>query len=248
MEAVILCGGKGMRMKSDSDKLPKPLLDINGKPIIWHIMNIYSKYGIKDFILPLGYKGNLFKEYFNNYKTNQMDYKLSLKGNKIEFLDALENDWKITFVDTGIETQTAARVKKIEKFITGDKFFLTYGDGISNINIDKLLQYHNKRGRLATATGVNYQSSYGIFAIENGIATDFCEKPILDLTINGGYFVLNKQIFSYLSEENIETLEVALLKKLSEINEVSVYKHDGYWIGIDTYKDLLNARNTNQKL
>lgn len=243
MEAVILCGGKGMRINRGAGNVPKPLSDINGKPIIWHIMNRFSQYGIRDFILPLGYKGDEIREYFNKYYINHLDYKLSMGDNHIEFLDEFENNWNITFVDTGLDTQTGTRINMIEKYITGNSFFVTYGDGIGDIRIDKLLEYHKQMDRFATVTGVYYQSHYGILTVKGGVATAFKEKPLLNLIINAGFFVFDKSVFQYLTDDKRSSLESTLLKKLTAIDELAVYKHDGYWVGIDTYKDLLNARH-----
>ncbi len=243
MTAVILCGGKGMRMGKDEGIVPKTLLDINGHPIIWHIMNHFSQYGVRDFILPLGYKGEEIKKYFNDYYTNHLNYKLSLSDNHIEFLDEFAQNWNITFADTGIETHTAARLKMVEKYVTDDTFFLTYGDGLGDVHIGKLLEYHKQMDRLGTVTGVDYRSQYGILTVKNGVATAFKEKPLLNLIVNAGFFVLSKSVFQYLTDDAKASLETTLLKKLTAIDELSVYKHDGYWISIDTYKDLLNAQH-----
>lgn len=248
MEAVILCGGKGMRMNKGAASVPKPLSNINGKPIIWHIMNLFSRYGVRDFILPLGYKGDEIRKYFNDYYVNHMDYKLSLGDNRIEFLNELEHNWNITFVETGVDTQTAARLKIIEKYITGDTFFVTYGDGLGDIRIDKLLQYHKQMDRLATVTGVDYRSQYGILTVRSGVATAFKEKPLLNLIVNAGFFAFNKSVFQYVSDDKRASIESTLLKKLTAIDELAVYKHDGYWVGIDTYKDLLNAQHNFHKI
>lgn len=244
MEAVILCGGKSTRMSKGAGNLPKSLLDINGKPIIWHIMNLFSRYGVRDFILPLGHNGEHLRKYFNDYYINNMNYKLSLGDNRIEFFDEFEHNWNITFVDTGLDTQTAARLKMIEKHITGDAFFVTYGDGLGDIRIDKLLEYHKQMDRLGTVTGVDYRSQYGILTVKSGVATAFKEKPYLNLIVNAGFFVFNKSVFQYLSDDKRASIENTLLKKLTAIDELSVFKHDGYWVGIDTYKDLLNAQHS----
>lgn len=177
-----------------------------------------------------------------------MDYKLSLGNNQIEFLNEFEHNWNITFVDTGVETQTAARIKMIEKYITGDTFLVTYGDGVGDINISKLLKYHAQMDRLATVTGVDYRSHYGILSVKDGVATSFKEKPLLNLIVNAGFFVFNKSVFQYLSDDKRASLESTLLKKLTAIDELSVYKHEGYWIGIDTYKDLLTAQHNLHRL
>lgn len=241
MEAVIFCGGKGTRIKSYS-AIPKTLLEVNDKPIICHIMELFSQYGINDFILPLGYKGDRIKEYFNSYHINQSNYKLSLADNRIEYSDELKHQWNITFVDTGRETQTGARLKMVEKYITGNQFFVTYGDGMADVNIHHLLAYHNKMKRIATVTGVDYKSDYGIITVKEGVATAFREKPTLSLIINGGFFVFNKSVFQFLSDDPNSRLETSVMKKLTRIDELAVYKHNGFWISIDTYKDLMNAR------
>ena len=246
MEAVILCGGKGLRMNRFA-ALPKTLADIDGKPVIWHIMNLFSRFGVCDFILPLGYKGRLIKEYFNDYHINHSDYNLSLGDNRIEFLNELRQDWNITFVETGTDTETGLRLKMVEKYIKGDTFFVTYGDGIADIDIGKLLEYHRKMDRMATITGVEYRSHYGILTVKNGAATTFREKPLLNLIINGGFMVMNRIALSYLNDKKNAALESTLLKKLAALDELAVYKHDGYWIGIDTYKDLLSAQSNFRK-
>ncbi len=248
MQAVILCGGKGLRMNRLAASQPKPMSELNGKPIIWHIMNHFSKYGVRDFILPLGYKGEMIRDYFNHYYTNQLDYKLSLSDNRVEYLDEFSNDWTITFVDTGVETQTGGRVKMIEKYITEENFFVTYGDGLGNIDIDALLAHHISMDRLATVTGVDYRSQYGVLTVKNGAATAFKEKPLLSLIINAGFFVFNRAAFQYLTDDKRASLETTLLKKLTAIDELSVYKHEGYWIGIDTYKDLMTAQQNFHRL
>lgn len=246
MEAVILCGGKGIRMNKAS--IPKPLSDLNGKPIIWHIMNLMSRYGVRDFILPLGYKGEMIRDYFNKYYINRKDYKLSLGDNRVQFYDEFENNWNITFADTGLETQTGARIKMVEKYVTQEPFLVTYGDGVGDIRIDKLLEYHAKMDRMATVTGVDYKSNYGILTVKSGVATAFREKPVLNLIVNAGFFAFSKAVFQYLSDDPHCSLETTLLKKLTAIDELAVYKHDGYWIGIDTHKDLLSAQHNYHRL
>ncbi len=248
MQAVILCGGKGLRMNRIAATQPKPLADLNGKPILWHIMNHFSKYGVRDFILPLGYKGDLIRDYFNNYNSNQLDYRLSLSDNHVEYLNEFPCDWNITFVDTGVETQTGGRIKMIEKYITEDNFFVTYGDGLGNIDISALLEHHISMDRLATVTGVDYRSQYGVLSVKNGTATSFKEKPLLSLIINAGFFVFSKAALQYLTNDKRASLETSLIKKLTAIDELSVYKHDGFWIGIDTYKDLMTAQQNFSRL
>ncbi|MCG8483479.1 MAG: glucose-1-phosphate cytidylyltransferase [Clostridia bacterium] len=241
MDVIILCGGKGLRMSHVTSSIPKPLAIVKGKPIIWHIMKHYSNYGYNDFLLPLGYKGNVIKDYFHNYNIYHSNYKYNLGIEKIDYVEKPKEDWNITFVDTGEDTMTGARVKKLEKYIKTDPFLLTYGDGISDINIDALIDYHHRKGKLATVTGIAYKSNYGILTVKDGIATSFKEKPLLDHIVNGGFFVCSKQILSYLSEDKNCVLEETLLKELGSIGELAVYEHKGYWIGIDTNKDIENA-------
>lgn len=228
-------------MSQITSTIPKPLAMIQGKPIIWHIMKHYSSYGYNNFLLPLGYKGNAIKQYFNNYIIENSNYRLNLSRETIEYIENAGEDWNITFEDTGEDTMTGARVKKLEKYIKEDQFLLTYGDGIADVNIADLVQYHKKMGKLATVTGVDYNSNYGILEVENGIAKGFKEKPKLNYIINGGFFVCDKKVFSYLSEEEDCILEETLLKRLADEQELAVYKHNGYWIGIDTYKDIEKA-------
>ncbi len=239
MKVVILCGGKGTRMKEETEYRPKPLVDICGKPIIWHIMKIYSHYGIKDFILCLGYKGDMIKQYFNeiNWRNNDYTIHLQNESSNIEYHTNENEKWNITMVDTGIETLTAGRLKKIKKYLDEDEFLMTYGDGLSDVNITELIKYYKQKGKIATITGVNPKSSFGIIEIENGIAKSFAEKPKLNGIINGGFMVLNKKIFDYIPEEDCMFVQEPL-KNIAKDGELAVYKHDGFWTAIDTFKDV----------
>lgn len=241
MDTIILCGGKGLRMSAVTSTLPKPLIKIKKRPIIWHIMKHYSRYGHNQFLLPLGYKGSAIKEYFHKYNLFNSDYVLNLKNETVKYVQKCNENWDITFVETGENTMTGARVKKLEKHIKSDEFLLTYGDGIADVDINALINFHHEKGKMVTVTGIDYKSDYGILSVKEGVATSFEEKPKLDLIINGGFFVCNKQIFSLLSEEENCVLEDTLLTKLAKEKELAVYKHNGYWIGIDTYKDIERA-------
>lgn len=243
MKVVILCGGKGSRLASPTDQKPKPLAMVNGKPIIFHIIKIYMKYGFNDFILPLGFGGEKIKEYFWNYEWKNKDFIKDSANDTIKFLDKPES-WKITFVDTGLDTMTGGRIKKIQKYIDEDVFMLTYGDGISDINIKDLLNYHYSKGKIATVTGIERKSQYGILNVENGIAKSFEEKSKLDGIINGGFFVLNNKVFDYIEDSDECIFEEKPLRDLAKQSELSVYLHKGYWIAIDTFKDLMNANKT----
>jgi glucose-1-phosphate cytidylyltransferase len=241
MQVVILCGGKGMRMRGLTENLPKALADVNGKPILWHIMKHYSEYGHQDFILPLGYKGEQIKDYFVNLAWKKNDLKIDLEKNQYDILEKTE-PWKITCIDTGIDTMTGARIKQLEEFIQDDIFLLTYGDGLSDIDLDALIAFHKEKGKTVTLTGIQKNNQYGVLDIKDGIATSFTEKPILDNLINGGFFVCNKEFFHYLSAQPDCVLEEEPLRKLINKRELAVYLHEGTWISIDTPKDLEDAR------
>ncbi len=240
MKVVILCGGKGLRMNGVSGGIPKALVRVNDKPIIWHIMKLYSHYGHHDFILPLGYRGEQIKEYFMDQTWKDNDFILHLGKNKYDLLEKRIN-WRVTFADTGLETMTGARIKQIEKFINEDTFLLTYGDGLANVDMNALLQFHKEKGKIVTITGVKIRSQYGHLSVKDGIATEFEEKQKLDTIINGGFFVCNKDFFRYLSEDTSCVLEEEPLRNIVKEGELAVFEYDGFWIGVDTPKDLKEA-------
>lgn len=214
MKVAILCGGKGTRM--GKKELPKPLFLIGDKPILWHIMSIYASYGFKDFILCLGYHGNKIRDYFSAVK-----------------------NWKIKFVDTGLDTNTGGRIKKIKGYIKEDCFLATYGDGLADINIGKLVKFHNSHKNIATITAVKPYSPFGIVGIDThtNSVTHFEEKPILDHWINGGFFVFSKKVFDYIQDNAV--LERDTFEKLIKDKNLNAYKHNGFWECMDTYKDNL---------
>ncbi len=227
-----------MRMREVTEHIPKPLAIVGGKPILWQIMKIYSKYGCNDFILPLGYKGEKIKEYFMNYDWLQNDFILdfSCNENKIYLLKKTEK-WRITFIDTGVDTMTGGRIKRIQPFIEDDTFLLTYGDGLCDVNIGELLKYHQKMGVIATLTGIQKKSQYGVLKARDGLATSFAEKTELEGLINGGFFVFNTAVFDYLSDDQC-VLEKEPLAKLASEGQLAVYEHKGFWQAVDTSKDL----------
>ncbi len=239
MKVVILCGGKGQRMGTAAEELPKPMLPINNKPIIIHIMNQYIKYGFNDFLLPLGYKGSRIKQYFKDYEWINCDFKKTIGQEQLEILQK-QNEFHVTLVDTGISTMTGSRIKQLERFID-DTFMVTYGDGISDINIKKLLEFHKKSGKIATVTGIVQKSQYGILTVKDELVTAFTEKQSVDGIINGGFFVFNKEIFNYLSDDRSCILEGTPLQSLVTDQQLSVYMHKGFWKSIDTQKDLEEA-------
>lgn len=240
MKTVILCGGKGRRLDKEAEFKPKPLVNIGNKPILWHIMKIYSHQGFKDFILCLGYKGEFIKEYFLNFGEKSNDFLLDLSSgettifNRHGFLDA-----RIYFIDTGLESMTGARIARIKKYIGKDEdFFLTYGDGVADIDLKKLYDYHKKMGRIATITSVNPVYWFGLVELENGIVRKFDEKPDMKDLINGGFMVFNRKVFDYLSEEGDCVLEQEPLRRLTQDNQLAAYQHKGFWKSMDNQKDV----------
>jgi glucose-1-phosphate cytidylyltransferase len=240
MKVVILCGGLGTRLKEETEFRPKPMVYIGGKPILWHVMKIYAIHGFNDFVLALGYKGEMIKDYFHHYELMNSDMTIEL-GKPETFVTHQKHSevgWRITLADTGQDTLKGARLKKIEKYIDGDEFMVTYGDGVGNINIPALLKFHRSHGKTATATGVMPTSQFGRLSIQKNSTAAFIEKPRLDSFVNGGFFVFNKSIFKYLRDDNICDLEKGTLEKLSHKGEVKVYKHNGFWACMDNIRDM----------
>lgn len=248
MKVVILCGGKGTRLKERTEFMPKPLVEIGGKPILWHIMKIYSHYGFNDFVLCLGYKGEEIKRYFREYETIKGDFTLNLGSGDIKKDNGNNEKWNITFAETGPETNTGGRIKKIEKYIGNDNFFCTYGDGLANINLKDLADYHKSKGKIATMTCVSPATQFGIVDTDSeSIITKYRQKPVLNWKVNGGFFVFNKKIFDYLDENS--ALEEEPFEKLIKDKQMCVYSFNGFWDCMDTYKDnvVLNDLWKNNK-
>ena len=238
MKVVILCGGKGTRMREETEYRPKPLVEIGGKPILWHIMKSYSSYGFKDFILCVGYKGEMIKQYFMDMYWRNNDFTIHFNSDrKIEYHTKEDENWNITIINTGIETMTGGRLKQVEKYIDDKEFMFTYGDGLSNVNILELLEFHRKKGKIGTLTGVNPTSTFGVMEAKDGIVNSFKEKPILNDRINGGFMVFNKDIFKYLGSEDC-FFEQEPIKNLAKDKQLAVYEHNGFWTAIDTFKDV----------
>ncbi|MBD3164417.1 NTP transferase domain-containing protein [Candidatus Woesearchaeota archaeon] len=216
MKVVILCGGKGTRLKELTEELPKPLVEIGDKPIIWHIMKTYSHYGYKDFILCLGYKGHMIRDYFNRNEEN----------------------WNIEFIDTGKESNKGQRIKAIENYIEEENFFVAYGDDVADINIKELLQYHVRKNKIVTLTAVNPVSQFGIIELNSrNEIIEFKEKPKLDHCINGGFFIFNRKIFNFIKKGY--DLEKQTFEDLVKINQICAYKHKGFWKCMNTFKDTM---------
>lgn len=241
MKAVILCGGRGTRIRDVSEILPKPMLPIGSKPILWHIMKLYSHYGINDFILCLGYKGWKIKEFFMFYKTMLSDFTVTLDDNNMEFHNEPEEmHWRVTLLETGDTAQTGARVYKARRHLENEEnFCLTYGDGVSNINITDLLKFHQQSGTVGTVTGVRPLGRFGEIEIDNNLAVEFNEKPNVSTGwVNGGYMVFNTDnIWQYFRDGNDLTLETGPIPKLVERQQLSVFTHDGFWQCMDTVRE-----------
>jgi glucose-1-phosphate cytidylyltransferase len=244
MEIIILCGGKGSRLSEETITKPKPMVEIGGKPILWHIMNTYSQYGFNKFILALGYKGSYIKDYFYRERISQSDFTIKMEPNSTPiFHNNLKNDWEITFIDTGEDTLKGARLKKLEKYIHSDNFMVTYGDGVSDVDISKLVEFHKKNNRIGTLTAVHPPSRFGELDLDGSNVLSFEEKPQMATGyINGGYFVFKKEILNYLTNDENCDLEFGALQELAKINELNAFIHTGFWQCMDNVRerDYLN--------
>ncbi len=241
MKVVILCGGRGTRMHEETEFRPKPMVLVGGKPILWHIMKLYSHFGYNDFILCLGYKGEMIKQYFLNLDELTHDFTLKLGAGKKEIVHH-ENEtppWNITFAETGLDTETGGRIARIQKYIGGDEdFFLTYGDGVADVNVPRLYQYHKEKGKVVTVTGVRPRNPFGVIDVEAGLARTFAEKPQSEDWTSGGFFVCNKKVFNYITPDASCVFEQAPLRKLAREGEFAVYHHHNFWHCVDTLKDV----------
>ena len=239
MKAVILAGGFGTRLSEVTDLIPKPMVEINGKPILWHIMKIYSSFGYNDFVILLGYKGYVIKEYFANYFLHSSDVEINLQDNSVEILNSSSEPWKITLIDTGQNTMTGGRVKRIEKLVGNESFFLTYGDGVSDINIEDLLREHRKNGAAITMTSVQPDGRFGTFeSRSDGKVSRFLEKPRGDGSwINGGFFVCEPKVFNYIKNGDSTIFEQEPLQELASDGALYTFQHNGFWKCMDTLKD-----------
>ena len=237
MKAVILAGGLGTRISEETSTKPKPMIEIGGMPLLWHIMKMYSTYDINDFIICCGYKGYMIKEYFANYSLHNSDITLDLKENKIEIHHKSVEPWKITLIDTGLDTMTGGRLKKVQSYLDDESFCFTYGDGVSDLNIGDLIKFHKNQKTLATVTGVNPPGRFGAMSVLNNKVIKFQEKPDGDNNwINGGFFVLEPKVLDYIAEDNT-IWEREPLEKLSNEKQLSVYLHSGFWQPVDTLRD-----------
>jgi glucose-1-phosphate cytidylyltransferase len=239
MKVVILCGGYGTRLREETEYRPKPLVEVGGRPVLWHIMKSYAHYGLRDFVLCLGYRGNMIKDYFLNYEAMNNDFTITLgQRNQISFHDAHdEQDFQVTLADTGPATMTGGRIKRIQKYITDETFMVTYGDGLTDLDVRALLNFHRAHGRLATVTTVRPPTRFGVVTLDlNNRVASFAEKPRLEDWINGGFFVFNRQVFDYLSGDEC-VLETEPLERLAREGQLMAFRHDGFFFTMDTYRE-----------
>ena len=239
MKVLILAGGLGSRLSEETELKPKPMVAIGGKPILWHIMKIYSHFGFNDFVILLGYKGYIIKEYFANYFLHQSDVTFDIANNKMEVLNNASEPWRVTLLDTGADTMTGGRVKRAQKVVGNQPFMLTYGDGVADIDIAKLVEFHKKHGKAITMTSVQPEGRFGsLYINDNNKVESFLEKPKGDgAWINGGFFVCEPKVFDYIKDGDPTIFERSPLEGLAHDGEMFTYKHQGFWLPMDTLRD-----------
>lgn len=238
MKVVILAGGFGSRLGHVTELIPKPMVEIGGRPIIWHIMKSYAHFGFNEFVIALGYKGNVIKDYFTNIQAYNSDMTVDTATGRITYHNASADDWKVTLVNTGLNTLKGGRIKKLEPYLDNQNF-LTYGDGVSDVDVNELLAFHNNHGKTVTITGVKPPSMFGEVIEENGLVLSFEEKPQTSKgLINGGFMVFNKNMLDYLENSEDSDFEFGPLERLAKDKQVMTYKHDGFWECADTVRDV----------
>lgn len=238
MKVIILCGGRGTRLSEETQIKPKPMVEIGGRPILWHIMKIYERHGLNDFMLALGYKGELIKDYFLHYHARQSDLSVHLKSGVVDYTNPTAEDWHVTLVDTGAATQTGGRLRRLKPLLqSGGTFMMTYGDGVSDVDLTALREFHRSHGRLATVTAVRPQARFGDLHIENNRVSKFEEKPQTgEGWINGGFFVFEPAALDFITSD-ATLLEKEPLTQLAQRGELMAYQHTGYWQSMDTLRD-----------
>ena len=246
LPVVILAGGLGTRLREETERVPKPLVEIGDRPMLWHIMKLYGHFGHQRFVVCCGYKSWMIKQYFLRYREFLADFTVRLRDDhEPVFLNSAgDEDWEVTCAETGLTTATGARLRRVRDYIDGDTFLFTYGDGIGRVDIDELVAFHRREGRIGTVTGVHPTSRYGEMQVEGTQAVEFNEKPtIAEGFVSGGFFVFQREFFDYLSDDPDLFLEKEPLQKLARDGQLSVFPHEGFWMGMDTYRDFteLNA-------
>ena len=243
MKVIILAGGFGTRLSEYTGSIPKPMVTVGGKPILWHIMNTYAKFEHKDFYVALGYKAEVIKEYFLNYRTLNSDFAVNLSDGSIVAHQQDAVDWEVTLVDTGLNSMTGGRVKRMQGYINDETFLLTYGDGVANIDLDALVEFHKSHGKMVTVSAVYPGARFGELDINDNVVTSFKEKPqVTQGWINGGYFVIEPEFFD-LIEGDSTILEKGPLEKVAQMSELMSYQHDGFWQCMDTKRDRDSLEN-----
>lgn len=245
MKVVILCGGQGTRLREETEYRPKPLVDVGGHPILWHIMKTYAAHGQRDFVLCLGYRGNMIKDYFLNYEARNNDFTISLgRRHQIAYHDAhQEQDFQVTLADTGLNSMTGGRVLRVRRYVEDETFMVTYGDGLADVDVGKLLAFHKSHGRLATITTVRPTSRFGILDIDDrGAVRRFAEKPQIDGWASAGFFVFDRGIFDYLTGDDC-VLEAGPLERLTAEGQLIAYRHPGFFYAMDTYREYLHLND-----
>ena len=240
MKAVILAGGMGTRLREETEFRPKPMVEIGGRPILWHIMKTLSSQGINDFVICLGYKGDYIKDFFMNYEARTHDITVKLGENEglVQHSESPSENWTVTLANTGATTMTGGRINKIKKYVENERFLCTYGDGVADIDLSALTKFHTEHGKIATVTSVRPTNRFGAMQVDdNNQVTEFAEKPIAEKRVNGGYFIFEPEVFNYLNDESI--LEKEPLERLSSSGELKAYKHDGFWQPMDTYRETI---------
>jgi len=237
MKVIILAGGVGTRLAEETEITPKPMVEIGGHPILWHIMKQYAYYGFKEFYIALGYKGEVIKRYFLDYYSLSRNMTIDYVTDKVEMYDKEQEDWVVHLIETGLNTNTGGRIKRLEKWLNGNTFMVTYGDGVSDVNLQELLRFHQSHGRIATVTAVRPPARFGGLIFNGDLVADFTEKPqIGEGWINGGFLVFNSEIFSYL-EADQSSLEGDALEQLAKNGQLAAYRHDNFWQCMDTLRD-----------
>lgn len=239
MQAVILAGGVGSRLSEETQSRPKPMVEVGGKPLLWHIMKLYAYYGIDDFIICCGYKGYMIKEYFANYFLHMADVTFNMRDNTMEVHQNYAEPWRVTLVDTGENTLTGGRLKRVRDFIGEGPFCFTYGDGLSNVNISELIGFHKARGSYATVTAIQPPGRFGVLRVEQDMVDSFAEKPVDGCTwINGGFFVLEPEVFRFIQDDGT-AWERGPLENLARAGQLAAFKHRGFWRPMDTLRDKM---------